>query len=72
MHHAGRIVSRGEIVEHLYEQDFDRDSNTIEVFVGRLRKKLGVDIIQTARGLGYIVETAPEPAVAAPPRKGVR
>ena len=56
MHHVGRIVSRGEIVEHLYDQDFDRDSNTIEVFVGRLRKKLGVDIIQTARGLGYIIE----------------
>jgi two-component system OmpR family response regulator len=55
MHHAGRIVSRGEIVEHLYEQDFDRDSNTIEVFVGRLRKKLGVEIIQTVRGLGYIL-----------------
>jgi len=72
MHHAGRIVSRGEIVDHLYEQDFDRDSNTIEVFVGRLRKKLGVDVIQTARGLGYIVETTPEPADAAPPRKGVR
>jgi two-component system OmpR family response regulator len=56
MHHVGRIVSRTELVEHLYDQDFDRDSNTIEVFVGRLRKKLGVDIIQTARGLGYIVE----------------
>ena len=56
MHHAGRIVSRTELVEHLYDQDFDRDSNTIEVFVGRLRRKLGVDIIQTARGLGYIVE----------------
>jgi two-component system OmpR family response regulator len=55
MHHAGRIVSRGEIVEHLYDQDFDRDSNTIEVFVGRLRKKLGVEIIQTVRGLGYIL-----------------
>src|ERR1700691_4216176 len=72
MHHAGRIVSRGEIVDHLYEQDFDRDSNTIEVFVGRLRKKLGVDVIQTARGLGYIVETTPEPAEAAAPRKSVR
>jgi two-component system OmpR family response regulator len=59
MHHAGRIVSRGEIVEHLYDQDFDRDSNTIEVFVGRLRKKLGVEIIQTVRGLGYIL-AAPE------------
>ena len=55
MHHAGRIISRSEIVEHLYEQDFDRDSNTIEVFIGRLRKKLGVDIIKTARGLGYVV-----------------
>jgi two-component system OmpR family response regulator len=55
MHHAGRVVSRSEIVEHLYEQDFDRDSNTIEVFIGRLRKKLGVDIIKTARGLGYIL-----------------
>ena len=55
MHHAGRVVSRAEIVEHLYDQDFDRDSNTIEVFIGRLRKKLGVDIIKTVRGLGYAV-----------------
>lgn len=54
MHHQGRVVSRTELVEHLYDQDFDRDSNTIEVFVGRLRKKLGVDVIQTIRGLGYI------------------
>ena len=54
MHHAGRVVSRTELVEHLYDQDFDRDSNTIEVFVGRIRKKLGVDIIQTVRGLGYL------------------
>lgn len=60
MHHSGRIVSRAELTEHLYEQDFDRDSNTIEVFVGRLRKKLGVDLIQTVRGLGYLIEpTAP-------------
>ncbi|WP_026606395.1 response regulator transcription factor [Methylocapsa acidiphila] len=59
MHHAGRVVSRGEIVEHLYDQDFDRDSNTIEVFVARLRKKIGVDIIQTVRGLGYLL-AAPE------------
>ncbi|BBF93524.1 response regulator transcription factor [Blastochloris tepida] len=58
MHQQGRVVSRAEIVEHLYDQDFDRDSNTIEVFVGRLRKKLGVDVIQTVRGLGYMV-TAP-------------
>ena len=53
MHHQGRVVSRTELVEHLYEQDFDRDSNTIEVFVGRLRKKLKVNLIQTVRGLGY-------------------
>jgi two-component system OmpR family response regulator len=50
------VVSRGEIVEHLYDQDFDRDSNTIEVFIGRLRKKLGVDVLQTVRGLGYVME----------------
>ncbi len=60
MHHAGRIVSRAELTEHLYDQDFDRDSNTIEVFVGRLRKKLGVELIQTVRGLGYLIEPAPE------------
>ena len=53
MHHQGRVVSRTELTEHLYDQDFDRDSNIIEVFVGRLRKKLGTDIIETARGLGY-------------------
>ena len=55
MHHAGRVVSRTELIEHLYDQDFDRDSNTIEVFVGRIRKKLGVDVIQTVRGLGYLL-----------------
>jgi DNA-binding response OmpR family regulator len=53
MHHMGEVVSRTELVEHMYDQDFDRDSNTIEVFVGRLRKKLGVDLIETVRGLGY-------------------
>ena len=60
MHHKGRIVSRTELVEHLYDQDFDRDSNTIEVFVGRLRKKIGQDLIETRRGLGYIIEEAGE------------
>ena len=53
MLHQGRVVSRTELVEHLYDQDFDRDSNTIEVFVGRLRKKIGPDRIETLRGLGY-------------------
>ena len=55
-HHRGRVVSRTELVEHLYDQDFDRDSNTIEVFVGRLRKKLDPNLIQTVRGLGYCLE----------------
>ena len=53
MHHAGKIVSRTELTEHLYDQDFDRDSNTIEVFIGRLRKKLDTELIETVRGLGY-------------------
>jgi len=53
MHHQGKIVSRTELTEHIYDQDFDRESNTIEVFVGRLRKKIGPDRIETVRGLGY-------------------
>ena len=57
MHHRDRVVSRTELIEHLYDQDFDRDSNTIEVFVGRLRKKVSGDLIETVRGLGYRVVT---------------
>ncbi len=53
MHHQSRIVSRNELVEHIYDQDFDRDSNTIEVFIGRLRKKIGTGRIATQRGIGY-------------------
>lgn len=53
LHHSGEVISRTELTEHLYDQDFDKDSNTIEVFVGRLRKKIGADIIETVRGLGY-------------------
>jgi two-component system OmpR family response regulator len=52
-HHLGKVVSRTELTEHIYDQDFDRDSNTIEVFIGRLRKKLGAAVIETVRGLGY-------------------
>lgn len=55
MHHQDKVISRTELTEHLYDQDFDRDSNTIEVFVGRLRKKLPQEFIQTVRGLGYKV-----------------
>ena len=59
MHHRDRVVSRTELIEHLYDQDFDRDFNTIEVFVGRLRKKVSPDLIETVRGLGYrIVDAA--------------
>jgi two-component system OmpR family response regulator len=61
MHHKGKVISRTELVDHLYDQDFDRDSNTIEVFVGRLRKKLGVDVLHTIRGMGYCV-TEPDNA----------
>ncbi len=58
MHHAGRTVSRSELIEHIYAQDFDRDSNTIEVFIGRLRRKIGRDTIRTERGLGYRLEAS--------------
>ncbi len=60
MHHQDQVVSRTELTEHLYSQDFDRDSNTIEVFVGRLRKKIGGDFIETVRGLGYRLAAAEE------------
>ncbi len=53
IHHKGEVVSRTGLIEHLYDQDFDKDSNTIEVFVGRLRKKIYPEIIETVRGLGY-------------------
>lgn len=53
MHRPGQVVSRGELTEHLYAQDFDRDSNTIEVFVARLRRKLPAELIETVRGRGY-------------------
>ena len=53
MHHPDEVVSRGDLVEHIYAQDFDRDSNTVEVFIGRLRKKLPPGLIETVRGMGY-------------------
>ena len=59
MHRAGQVVSRTELTEHLYAQDFDRDSNTVEVFVARLRRKLGADRIETVRGLGYKLVAQP-------------
>jgi two-component system OmpR family response regulator len=53
MHHRNEVISRADLVEHIYAQDFDRDSNTVEVFVARLRKKLPAGLIETVRGLGY-------------------
>lgn len=53
MHHSGQVVSRAELTEHIYAQNFDRDSNTVEVFVARLRRKLGASFIETVRGMGY-------------------
>jgi two-component system OmpR family response regulator len=53
MHHRDQVVSRTDLVEHIYAQDFDRDSNTVEVFIARLRKKLPQGMIETVRGLGY-------------------
>jgi len=53
MHHSGRVVSQSELTEHIYSQGFDRDSNTVEVFIARLRRKLGASFIETVRGLGY-------------------
>ena len=59
MHHPDQIISRNDLVEHLYAQDFDRDSNTVEVFIGRLRKKLPPGLIETVRGLGYRLTSPP-------------
>jgi len=58
MHHQGQIISRAELTEHIYAQDFDRDSNTVEVFIARLRKKVPPGLIETVRGLGYRLNKA--------------
>jgi two-component system OmpR family response regulator len=59
MHHRGRVVSQGELIEHIYAESADRDSNTLEVFIARLRRKLGPSLIETVRGLGYRIEAGP-------------
>ncbi len=64
MQHAGRVVPQLELTEQLYAQDFERESNAVEVLVGRVRRKLGADLIQTRRGFGYVIE--PD---AAPPNE---
>jgi len=53
MHHRGRVVSQAELNEHIYAESLDRDSNTVEVFVARLRRKVGTTLIATVRGFGY-------------------
>jgi two-component system OmpR family response regulator len=58
MSHPGEVVSQAAITEHLYAQDFERESNSVEVLVGRLRKKLGSDAIRTRRGFGYYIDGA--------------
>jgi len=58
MHHPGEVVSQAELTEHIYAQSFDRDSNTVEVFIARLRRKLGASRIETVRGLGYRITEA--------------
>ena len=59
MHHGQRVVSQTELTEHIYSQDFDRDSNTVEVFIARLRRKLGPSVIETVRSLGYRMRANP-------------
>ena len=59
MHHRGRVVPQSELIEHIYAQSFDRESNTMEVFIARLRRKLGGHFIVTVRGLGYRIGVEP-------------
>jgi two-component system OmpR family response regulator len=58
MHHRARVVSQTELTDHIYARDADRDSNTVEVFIARLRRKIGADRIETVRGLGYRMAAA--------------
>jgi two-component system OmpR family response regulator len=58
MHHRDRVVSQTELTEHIYDAAADRESNTVEVFVARLRRKIGADVIETVRGLGYRIRQA--------------
>ena len=64
MHQSGRVVDQMELTQHLYAQDFERDSNSVEVLVGRARRKLGKNSIQTRRGFGYIMEQHPQPDIS--------
>ncbi len=59
MLHPGKVLSKTRLTEHVYDQDFDRDSNLIEVYVRRLREKLGETRIATRRGQGYVFSAEP-------------
>ena len=61
LHHVDRVITRAEMSEHLYERDTERDFNSIEVIIGRLRKKIGAAMIETVRGQGYRL-SAPAPS----------
>ena len=61
MHHRGKVVSQAELTEHIYAENFDRDSNTVEVFIARLRRKIGTSAIATVRGLGYRMDCEDAP-----------
>jgi two-component system OmpR family response regulator len=61
-HHQGRVISRSELVEHVYDRDADPDSNVLDVLVARIRRKLGVEVIHTLRGQGWRMEAPDEPA----------
>ncbi|MBR9970970.1 response regulator transcription factor [Magnetospirillum sulfuroxidans] len=61
MHHPGKVVSRTELMEHVYDRNFDNDSNVLEVLIGRVRKKIGAEMIQTVRGQGYLLSEPPPP-----------
>jgi two-component system, OmpR family, response regulator len=66
MHHGGEVVSRTELIDHVYDSGYDNDSNTIEVFIARLRKKLPADCIQTVRGMGYRLVDPRQPSPVSP------
>ena len=72
MHHRGRVVSQAELTEHIYAQRFDRESNTVEVFIARLRRKLGASFIETVRGLGYRMSAPSDPGTLSDPHEAER
>ncbi len=56
LHHKGAVVSQGELADQIYGDGIERDTNGVEVLIGRLRRKLGTDLIETRRGFGYLID----------------